>query len=85
MTTGEGPFAEDFYWVLHAGDGTGCVVPNHLAGEVDLLARLQRLQGFNNQAVIEASSSTEQAEFVCWQGSPGQGSIAGETPPGGAC
>lgn len=71
MTTDEGPFAEDWYWVLIADDATGCAVGHTLACDVDLLATLQRLPGFDNSKVLEAAGSTSWNEFVCWQGHPG--------------
>lgn len=77
MTTDEGPGAEDLFWLLHAADGTGCLVPHEQACEVDLLTHLQRLPGFDNLAVVRATGSTEWAEFVCWERS-GAGSAAGE-------
>jgi hypothetical protein len=80
LTTDEGPSAEDFFWLLHAADGTGCVVTNEQACQADLLSRLQRLPGFDNAAVIESSGSTNRAEFVCWQGTAGQAQVAGPPP-----
>jgi hypothetical protein len=76
MTTDEGPVGDDFIWMLHAGDGTGCVLSLERASENGLLERLQRLPGFDNAAVIRASGSTQWAEFVCWEGEPGEGSAA---------
>jgi hypothetical protein len=64
-TTDAGPFAEDFFWVLHGSAG-GVVVPGAVAEGVGLLDRLQRLSGFDNAAVIRACGSTECAQFVCW-------------------
>ncbi|HOX45985.1 MAG TPA: hypothetical protein PK668_20450 [Myxococcota bacterium] len=75
-TTDQGPITEDMFWVLHAQDGTGCVVGSELSPGQGLLAWLQRLPGFDNQAVIDASSCTEDKEFLCWQGKPGDGLAA---------
>jgi hypothetical protein len=66
ITTDQGPFAADVLWVLH-GSSTGCVVPQGATGEPELLARLQALPGFRNDAVIQAMGSTENARFVCWE------------------
>jgi len=65
-TTGEGPFACDFFWVL-VGDNGGCVVPQEAPGSEALLDRLQKLPGFDNQAVIDASASVENIRFLCWE------------------
>jgi hypothetical protein len=66
VTTGDGPFAPDVFWVLHGTDG-GCAVPQGATGDSQLLARLQALPGFDNNAFIEAMSSTSDRRFLCWQ------------------
>ena len=65
-TTGEGPFAADVFWVL-AGDRSGCIVPLGAAGEDEMVSKLQALPNFNNEAVIEAMSSTGNQRFLCWR------------------
>lgn len=80
VTTDEGPFLEDFFWLLQAANGSGCVVPNGQACEVDLVGKLLRLPGFNDMAVIEASGCTSGAEFLCWEGRPGEGLAASRNP-----
>ncbi|MGZ3420651.1 MAG: hypothetical protein ACXVEF_05760 [Polyangiales bacterium] len=66
VTTSEGPFAEDVFYVLREGDH-GVVVSQEAATEIALLDWLQRLPGFRNEAVIEAMGSVDDARFVCWQ------------------
>ena len=66
VTTSEGPFEPDVFWVLHGTQG-GCAVPQGATGDRPLLERLQALPGFNNGAVIEAMSSTSDRRFLCWQ------------------
>jgi hypothetical protein len=66
VTTDEGPWAEDVYWMLRAASG-GCAVGSETVGMDALLERLQQLPGFNNEAVIRAMGSTENATFVCWR------------------
>ena len=66
VTTSDGPFAPDVFWVLHGADG-GCAIPQGATGDSQLLKRLQTLPGFDNQAFIEAMSSTEDRRFLCWQ------------------
>ena len=66
VTTGDGPFAPDVFWVLHGTDG-GCAVPQGAAGDGQLLERLQTLPGFDNRSLIEAMSSTSDRRFLCWQ------------------
>jgi hypothetical protein len=64
LITTDGPFAEDVFFVLDAGTH-GCVVPQGHASN-GFIARLQSLPGFDNERMIEAMSTVEDAEFVCW-------------------
>src|SRR5687768_4897049 len=66
VTTGDGPFAPDVFWVLHGRDG-GCAMPQGATGDGELLARLQVLPGFDNDALIAAMSSTSDRRFLCWR------------------
>lgn len=66
LTNSDGPLLPDVFWLLH-GTEKGCCIPQGAAGDVELLARLQKLPGFNNQAFIESMGSTQEALFVCWQ------------------
>ncbi len=66
MTTDEGPFRPDVFWVL-SGDGSGCFVPQGAKGGAALLERLQALPGFDNEAFVEAMASTSLRKFVCWE------------------
>ena len=65
-TTDWGPFVEDVFLVLYAGDG-GCVVPQEAEGFDPLLRRLQSLPGFDNAAVGSAMTCTYNAVFPCWR------------------
>jgi hypothetical protein len=68
MTTDAGPFESDLFWVLTNRAGRRTTVPIDAAGEHEFLKAMQgRLHGFDNMAVIEAMSSTEQASFVVWE------------------
>jgi hypothetical protein len=67
VTTGEGPFAEDVFFLLSGGDGTGCCVPNSDPESAALLKRLGMLPRFDHEKVIEAMGSTGNARFVCWK------------------
>ena len=66
-TTDEGPFENDFFWLLEGAGGHVCTIPQEAAGADDLLPRLQELPGFDNEAVIAASGSADNREFLCWQ------------------
>jgi hypothetical protein len=71
VTTDEGPWVDDVYWLLIDGTGTaGCAVPGSAEGHQELLRRLQELPGFDNEQVVRAMGSTTNAEFVCWRRPP---------------
>ncbi len=72
-TSSAGPEEEDFFWLLHAHDGTGCLVPMGAAVRARLLPRLQRLPNFDNRCVAMAAGSVEEARFVPWKGERGEG------------
>ena len=65
-TNDEGPFAPDLFWILVGRPG-GCILPQGAAGEDELLRRLQALDGFDNDAVSAAMSSTENQPVLCWK------------------
>lgn len=65
LTTDEGPAADDVFWIL-SGDGRGCAIPSESKGMNELMPRLQTLPGFDNEAVVRAMGSTDNATFICW-------------------
>lgn len=65
-TTDRGPFEPDLFWIL-VGEGSGCVVPIGAVGEEDLLNALQKLPGFDNEAVTAAMTSVTNQRFTCWK------------------
>ena len=75
MTTDEGPFAEDFFFIFYGSEG-GVAVPNRDAVELELLDVIGGISGFDHMAVILASGSTDWNEFLCWEGN---GPEAGRT------
>jgi len=81
VTTEEGPFSDDLFFLLQADDGSGCIIANEQAAETGLVGRLQRLPRFDNEALIQASGCTVDAHFVCWRGEPGEGAAASQPPP----
>ena len=65
-TTDKGPLVDDMFFRLTTADGV-MVIPSETPGAERLLAHLQRLPGFDSEAVIAASGSTQNQVFVCWQ------------------
>jgi hypothetical protein len=67
ITTNEGPWAEDVYFLLEA-NGKGCVVPHGAAIRTKLLEELQtRLPGVRDDQVIEAMGCAENNSFTVWE------------------
>jgi hypothetical protein len=68
LTTNEGPWSDDLYWVLDdARHSKGCIIVQGAKGLGELLARLQRLPRFDNDQVIRAMASTDNARFPVWR------------------
>lgn len=68
LTTDEGPFVDDVFWLMTNSTRTkGCAPSNAAEGFSSLLERLQTLPGFNNEAVIRAMGSTDGAYFLVWR------------------
>lgn len=65
-TTSDGPLSEDIFWMLFGPDRSkGVALPGSYVDD-DLLRRFQSLPGFDNDQVIAAMSSIEDAQFVVW-------------------
>lgn len=73
VTTDEGPLLEDVFWLLLDANEKGIVIPG--ADIAPLLSTLQKLPRFDNEAVIRAAASTDNASFVAWRGNPGEATI----------
>jgi hypothetical protein len=64
-TDDSGPFGADVWWIA-AGDEGSVSFPLGATGEKEALAHFQTLPGFDNQALIKAMQSTDNATFVVW-------------------
>jgi hypothetical protein len=65
ITTDEGPFVDDVYWLFLGPDEKGCVVENaHIDDRV--LSRIAKLPNVDYAAVIMAMGSAENASFLVW-------------------
>jgi len=68
VTTDEGPWGEDLFFLLEGADGKGVAIAGGLAQECGLIAALQeRLPGLDNDAIIRSASSVENARFLVWR------------------
>jgi len=68
LTSDRGPLEVDLVWILADREGRRMVaVPMGAEGEHALLKAMQtRLSGFDNMAVVEAMSSTDNGVFQIW-------------------
>jgi len=68
LTTPDGPWADDVFWMLTDADRSqGLLVSNSAKGVAELLAAMQALPGFDNAKFVEAMGSTSLAEFTVWR------------------
>lgn len=67
VTTDEGPFVEDVFFMLLSKDRKGCAIPQAAEGNEGLLSRLQMLPGFDSGAFIEAMGCTSNQNFRLWK------------------
>ncbi len=66
LTTDQGPFVDDVFWLLE-GERSTCAFSNASLGVDLLLPRLCALPGFDAERLSLALLSTENARFVCWE------------------
>lgn len=72
ITTNEGPYREDVFFVLAGPGGTGCLVPHDAAVRTKLLETLHaRFPGLDDEMVIKAMGSTSNNSFAVWKRSAG--------------
>ena len=67
VTTDEGPFVEDVFFMLLSNDQKGCAIPQGAEGNEALLSRLQLLPNFDNDALIDAMGCTSNRNFRLWK------------------
>ena len=66
VTTDQGPWLPDVFWVLKSPNTT-ITVENDAPFFPILLVQLQNIDGFDNDQVIKAMQSTEWAEFIAFK------------------
>jgi hypothetical protein len=68
VTTDEGPWQEDFFWLLESAEEKGVAIGGDEAEACRLLAVLQqRYLDLDNEGVIRAVRSTQNASFLIWR------------------
>jgi hypothetical protein len=64
-TTGRGPFEEDVFFVFAYDDGASTAIG--LGDSDEVLPRVQRLPGFDNEAFIKAMGASADGVVVLWR------------------
>tara|TARA_B110000967_G_C18751764_1_gene493190 strand:+ start:565 stop:927 length:363 start_codon:yes stop_codon:yes gene_type:complete len=65
-TNDSGPWGTDIWWRILGKQGL-LAIPGGATGESEMLECFQKFPKFNNEELIKAMSSTNNAEFVCWK------------------
>jgi hypothetical protein len=65
-TTDKGPFDDDVFFIVETS-GKSYVIPQQAVGAGQLLENLQRLPGFDNEAVIDSMGCADNKDFLCWE------------------
>jgi hypothetical protein len=66
LTTDEGPFMEDVWWLLEDESG-GVAVPGGAPEVTAIMQHLEQLPGYDPEAVVQAMGSVENARFTVWE------------------
>ncbi len=66
LTTSDGPFAEDLYFVIKTDSAT-IIIDHTQASEIKLFDQFAQLPGFSYEQTILAMGSTNDAVFVCFE------------------
>jgi len=66
VTTSSGPVEDDVFWLLET-QSLSVLIPHSIDDDDKLLVRLQKLPDFDNMALIQAMSCTDDKKFPCWE------------------
>lgn len=66
LTTPDGPFLPDVFWVFQTKEGDSMKIPSEAEGMAALTEELLELPGFVSHSFIEAMASTDYAIFAVW-------------------
>lgn len=68
ITTDEGPWSEDIYWLfIGINESEGCAVSNSAEGFSKLFDYFENLSGFKDDIVVKAMGCTTNASFTVWE------------------
>ena len=64
-TNDSGPLGTDVWWKI-LGKDNSLFVPGGATGEIEMLEKFQTLKKFDNEILINAMSSIDNAKFIVW-------------------
>jgi len=64
--TDQGPWLPDI-WLVLAGHGQSCIIPQGARGFDEVLERVSKFEGFDNDAIGQSMRCTENVEFKLWR------------------
>lgn len=67
MTTDQGPYTQDVFWVFWLQDQSTVMIPNNAQGSEKIFDAIDGLPGVSFHKVIAAMGSTENARFTIWE------------------
>ena len=67
LTTSDGPFAPDVFWVLTQPGQDPLIIPTEASGTGELFDAFSALPGISWEAVTLAMCSTDDARFLIWE------------------
>lgn len=73
LTTSDGPFAPDMFWVYQDSEGGGAVIPSGASGETVLTDMAFELSEFDYESFISSQTSTDDTTFPVWRSSKSNG------------
>jgi hypothetical protein len=66
VTTDQGPFLADVFWILCESEKQYSI-PQGATGEQTFIDTLQKMDGFDNEQMIEAMRCTDNHDFIVWK------------------
>jgi hypothetical protein len=69
-TNDSGPRGIDFWWILSGEGDAECIFPQAATGEDAAIDTLTKLPHFDDNAFMEAVTSTWNERFLCWERPP---------------
>ena len=64
-TNDSGPLGTDVWWKI-SGKDNSLLVPGGATGETEMLEKFQTFKNFDNEILINAMSSIDNAKFIVW-------------------